>query len=801
MRNCVFCRAIVIALLCFSPIIQADDTPETAGERVRATITELPDGRLLVDGVTYESRTAYYRSAHFRRNGGPCGTPAPDFAAAPRGVGGAGDCDYFSTTLSSDYLPDVGRFRIPVVVHVITSSNGTGALNEDNIRAQIDVLNEAFRGNGGLGANAEIEFYLATEDPSGNPTNGITTIANNAWFIEDGDYWLTLAWDPFHYLNIYTLNLNTDGTLGYVPRFPAEGNFVGSLADRVVVHWGSFGAVGADGPPNDTGDVLVHEVGHYLGLFHTFMEPGLCSQAVAPGCYTDGDLICDTNPHLEALFTHNCSDVNTDCGLPAPTDNFMSYSEELCMYRFTPEQVQRMRCTLLNYRSDLYDFVSETGRLGVTPTSNVEHAGLVGGPFTPIQTVYVIKNTGNSPVDYDIDITNNFGLLLNGGTSAVSGSLAPGANRLITVALDTDIVHALPTGSYVASVVFNDQTSGAQFVRTHTLTAGELRLCSTGAPKTIPDGSTTGAATTIVVSQNAIIEDLDIDVEITHSWIGDITVTLTHVESGKSALLINQIGGSSFNTCFESDLNDVRLDDEGTGGLIENQCRPGLTSPPSYRPQNPLSTFKGMSVDGTWELRARDLAAGATGTLDHWCLIASVVEPAVVEVPDPNVTIDSDLDSIPDTSDNCPQTPNTDQSDINNNGVGDACEGLSLGDCPSTITLPATSKDGRTIDFELPASAGGFGNIQVSASPKSGSTFPIGTTNVKITATDATGSIVSCTFDVVVTDDPTITDPIVEGENCGGGSGCGAGGAVLMPLMLLGTVAFRRRMRKPTQRR
>lgn len=789
---------ILIGLTSVSYSAATDKNPigPTIHGRNRATISTLPNGGLLVDDVAYESRQAYYRSAQFRAAGGPCGAPIPDAASAPRGVGSASDCDLFSTSLSSVYQPNNGRYRIPVVVHVITNAAGVGALTEANIRGQIDVLNEAFRGNGALGPNTEIDFYLATEDPAGNPTSGITTTANSAWFVENGDYWQTLAWDTSRYLNVYTLKLDDQGLLGYVPDFPASGNLVGTLRDRVVVHWGSFGAVGFDGPPNDQGDVLVHEVGHYLGLFHTFHESFFCSDADAPGCYSSGDLICDTNPQFVEIFTREdlgCP-PNMSCGSPDSIDNFMSYSEEACMYRFTPEQVQRMRCTLINHRPNLYEVVSDTGVLSINPPAGEDHIGLLGGPFSPTQTAYTMSNPGNSPVDYQIVIDSNFGLLVNGGVNVVSGSLPGGLNRQVAITLDESVVNALPIGTYQSTILFRDLTNAVQYTRIHTLTVGRVYQCMEGGPVSIPDNNTFGVTSTVTFPTTAYIEDIDLQLSITHTFVGDLAVSITHIDSGTTATMLNAIGSSGGGfTCDKDNFNAISLDDEGTGGSISIQCAGNLTSPPGYVPQDALSIFDGLDIKGTWRIRVADNGPTDVGTLDDWCLIASISDtPPMEEMPEPMI-MDTDFDTVPDETDNCPETPNPDQSDINGNGIGDVCESIALSDCPNTITLPATAANGAPLDFALPTAAGGFGNIQVFATPASGTTFPIGTTTVTITATDGTGAKATCTFDVIVTDDGTIPNPKIDGEECGS---CGAGAPMVLPIMLLGFGVARRRGRR-----
>jgi hypothetical protein len=286
-----------------------------------------------------------------------CGTPPLDPLRFATAFMPPSDCSYNSTTIKPEYAPSVVTYTIPVVVHVIQRTSGsTGYISPAKVQTQIDILNEDFLAiagtNGANGTDARIQFELATVDPNGAPTTGITYSQNNTWYNDGGSYWNQLAWDTNRYLNIYTNSAS--GALGYVPDLPQGGSIVGSSADRVVCLWNAFGRNAPIGAPYNQGRTVTHEVGHYLGLFHTF--DGGCGGG---NCYTSGDRICDTN--AESSPTFGCPGSKVSCGNQDPKDNYMDYSDDLCMRKFTAEQVNRMRCTLENWRPNLARVESSGG--------------------------------------------------------------------------------------------------------------------------------------------------------------------------------------------------------------------------------------------------------------------------------------------------------------------------------------------------------------------------------------------------------------------------------------------------------
>ena len=163
--------------------------------------------------------------------------------------------------------------------------------------------------------------------------------------------------------------------------------------------------------------------------------------------------------------------------------------------------------------------------------------------------------------------------------------------------------------------------------------AGELpdlvvESCSTS-NEPIPDEASDPLLDLIIIPPIAEIHDLDIRLRVSHGWVGDLVITLIHLETGTSALLVDRPGipGLS-NGCGSDDLNVV-LDDDGDGGPLDNQCGEGPdapfpTSPPAFSPAQPLSVFNGEQLGGHWLLTVLDARSGDSGVLIEWCLIANL---------------------------------------------------------------------------------------------------------------------------------------------------------------------------------
>ncbi len=154
----------------------------------------------------------------------------------------------------------------------------------------------------------------------------------------------------------------------------------------------------------------------------------------------------------------------------------------------------------------------------------------------------------------------------------------------------------------------------------------------------IPDNTPAGVNSDLVIGASLTLDDLNVDAIIDHTWVGDLTVTLTHVDTGTSAIIIQRPGNPATTFGCSGDDIDVTLDD-AAASPVETQCAAGTpTINGTFSPNNPLAVFNGESFTGTWRLNVSDAVGSDTGTLQAWCLVPTLAAPTFLAVDDAYAT-------------------------------------------------------------------------------------------------------------------------------------------------------------------
>ena len=357
-----------------------------------------------------------------------------------------------------DVISGAGTDTFDVVFHVVHLGQPIGSgsnISDEQIKSSLFSLNRDFGAwpihdsiaIAPNGTNSEVFFRLACTAPDGSPTTGINRVDASSFpdyatkgfnFKTDntGNY-KQLAdlshWPQNRYLNIWithrleTFTGVTSGGGGFNAATPIFQQGYGGV--YMVFRYVGCDVDGSQGFVlfNKYGKLITHEVGHYLGLLHTF-EGESCTET---DCATQGDRVCDTEPHSNSVPNDPSCGEFVECNTREPVENIMNYSGLYCKNIITPGQKNRMKWFISQYYQNMINLPG----CAVSSATEATYKDLVSFP-NPVTDVLFLPYSPEEAVQ-SVSIYNVSGDLCL--SQDISDTTQPGQIRVV----------GLPAGLYV----------------------------------------------------------------------------------------------------------------------------------------------------------------------------------------------------------------------------------------------------------------------------------------------------------------------------------------------------------------
>lgn len=181
------------------------------------------------------------------------------------------------------------------------------------------------------------------------------------------------------------------------------------------------------------------------------------------------------------------------------------------------------------------------------------------------------------------------------------------------------VVNVSTTGTLSATLTVTNSVGTDMITQTYPITINSCvtnTVCDSPAVA-IPDDDTAGVSSTLTVPTTMNTTDVDIEIDISHTYVGDLIITIEH--NGVSAVILDQPGAPASNFGCNQDDIDCVFDDEGAVPA-EDECNTGTAISGNVIPFSTLTVFDGIDPSGVWTITVSDNEDQDTGTLNSWCV-------------------------------------------------------------------------------------------------------------------------------------------------------------------------------------